>query len=90
MEETYDYRQPKEIRENLTARQKHKWLTVGQLIEKLNTFDRKTYVMIYDNNVEDGGMVKNVTKQTLENMHYFNADHPFDYLDLDEAVCIES
>lgn len=65
-------------------------LTVKEVIEQLKQYDENLPVMIYDSPAEEGGMVEKVTLQTLKNQHYFKADHPFYYLDIDEAVCIES
>jgi len=82
-------RLPKERRVKCSEKMA-KPITVKELIEKLKTYDENLPVMMYESNSEEGGMVLGVTLQTLKNVHYFNADHPFYYLDIDEAVCIEA
>jgi hypothetical protein len=82
-------RMPKEERVAFSAKYK-KPLTVKELIEQLKQYDENLPVMVYDSPSEDGGMVGKVTLQTLDNQHYFKGDHPFYYLDIDKAVCIES
>jgi hypothetical protein len=83
-------RLPKEERVKHLEKLQPQLLTVKELIEKLSAFDGDKRVMIYESASEEGGMVTDVTLQTLNNEYYFKADHPFYYLDIDEAVCIVS
>lgn len=63
-------------------------MKVSELISLLEKQDQDLEVMIYSRYEEAGDWVKSVWVETDDNRKSCGLDHPFEFSDIEKAVCI--